>query len=158
MPRQPLIIYAETSVFGGIADREFTDASRAFFQQVRQGVFKLVLSPLLEDELQPAPDEVRVLLHEISSNAEVAEVSVEAQSLQAAFLDAGILTEKSANDALHVAIATVEGCFAIISWNFRHIVHYDKIAMYNAVSAGSGYLPIAIYSPSEIIRYEDQDV
>ena len=59
------------------------------------------------------------------------------------------------DDALHVAIATVSGCDIIVSWNFKHIVHYDKIALYNAVNRINGYKDIFINSPAEVIDYED---
>ena len=37
-------------------------------------------------------------------------------------------------DALHVAQATVASCRVIVSWNFKHIVHFAKIPLYNAVN------------------------
>jgi len=43
----------------------------------------------------------------------------------------------------------------IVSWNFRHIVHYQKIPKYNAVNVLNGYAPIAIHSPLEVIPDED---
>jgi len=71
------------------------------------------------------------------------------------YVSSGVVTEKSLGDALHVAIATVSGCDLIVSWNFRHIVHFDKIPKYNAVNVLNGYGHIGIYSPSEVIHYDD---
>lgn len=42
-------VYADTSVFGGAFDEEFQAASRTFFDQVRNGRFKLVTSALVQD-------------------------------------------------------------------------------------------------------------
>lgn len=75
-----------------------------------------------------------------------------------AYVAAGIVTPKSLDDALHVALATVSGCPAIVSWNFRHIVHFQKIPSYNAVNAVYGYRAIQICSPWEVIAYEDEDL
>ncbi len=75
--------------------------------------------------------------------------------LQANYIEADILTEKYFDDAMHVAIATVAGCDFIVSWNFKHIVHFDKIPKYNAVNVLNGYGTIGIYSPLEVIQYED---
>jgi len=36
----------------------------------------------------------------------------------------------------------------------RHIVHFDKIPMYNGINKVMGYDEIAIYSPREVIEYE----
>jgi len=78
--------------------------------------------------------------------------------LRDAYLQAKIVTPKYADDALHVALATVAGCTLIVSWNFQHIVHFQKIPLYNAINVLQGYQPIAIYSPREVIHYEDEEV
>ncbi|MDJ0509521.1 MAG: hypothetical protein QNJ64_09750 [Crocosphaera sp.] len=57
-------------------------------------------------------------------------------------------------DALHVALASVSGCSMIVSWNFKHIVHFQKIPLYRAINAVKGYAQIDIYSPLEVINYE----
>ncbi len=64
------------------------------------------------------------------------------------------MTSKSAEDALHVALATTWSCSIIVSWNFRHIVHFEKIPLYNAVNVLNGWGHIGIYSPLEVIEYE----
>jgi hypothetical protein len=42
----------------------------------------------------------------------------------------------------------------IVSWNFKHIVNYQKIPLYNAVNILHGYGQIAIYSPLEVVGNE----
>lgn len=37
-------------------------------------------------------------------------------------------------------------------------VHFDKIPLYNAVNRKKGYPTIAIYSPREVIEYEDENI
>ena len=63
----------------------------------------------------------------------------------------GILGKASLNDALHVAIATVAKADMIVSWNFKHIVHFEKIRMFNAVNLREGYGIIDIRSPLEVV-------
>jgi hypothetical protein len=41
----------------------------------------------------------------------------------------------------------------LISWNFKHIVHYETIQRFNAVNIELGYKPVSIYSPREVTRY-----
>jgi hypothetical protein len=43
----------------------------------------------------------------------------------------------------------------IVSWNFRHIVHFQKMPLYNAVNALHRYPAIEIHSPAEVIEDED---
>ena len=78
-----------------------------------------------------------------------------ALKLQKAYIDADILSEKYSTDALHVALATVSKVSLIVSWNFKHIVNFQKIPMYNTVNKLRGFDDIAIYSPLEVIEYED---
>ena len=50
-----------------------------------------------------------------------------------------MVPERSLADALHVAMATVSECELIVSWNFKDIVHFEKIPKYNAVNVLNGY-------------------
>ena len=150
-------VYADTSVFGGCFDEEFETASLGFFDEVRAGRFALVSSAVVREEIGPAPPDVRALFTEISQLMETAEASPEARRLQAAYLRAGIVGYAGRPDALHVAVATVSGCRAIVSWNFRHIVHFDKIPLYNGVNLVEGYGTIGIHTPREVLRYEVEE-
>jgi hypothetical protein len=75
--------------------------------------------------------------------------------LQQQYIDSGFIGSHAEQDALHVAVATVSCCDLIVSWNFKHIVHFDKIAKFNAVNTLKGHGQIGIYSPLEVIAYDD---
>lgn len=151
---KPLRVYADTSVFGGILDEEFCEESRAFFDQVKQEAFSLVTSAIVQEEIQPAPEEIRLFFEQMIPLTEVAEITEEMLNLRDAYLDAKIIPPSFSDDALHVAIATVSRCSLVVSWNFKHIVHFDKIKLYNAVNTLNGFDEIAIFSPLEVISYE----
>jgi len=151
-------VYADTSVFGGVFDDEFAVPSRAFFVLVREGRFRLVVSAAVQEEVSNAPEQVQQWFAEVAPLTEIVEMTEEATHLRQAYLNAGIVTPRSALDALHVAQATVSGCELIVSWNFRHIVNYQRIPMYNAVNTLPGYPQIAIYSPAEVTNDEEEDV
>ena len=38
------------------------------------------------------------------------------------------------------------------SWNFKHIVHFEKIAGYQGVNSLRGYRSPKIYSPREVVK------
>ncbi len=42
-------------------------------------------------------------------------------------------------DTQHIAIATVQQVDLLVSWNFKHIVNFDKIRLYNSVNLKYGY-------------------
>jgi hypothetical protein len=70
----------------------------------------------------------------------------------------GILTPKFYNDGVHVALATIAEVDILVSWNFKHIVHFDKIRLFNAINLERGYKPLQIYSPREVMSYgTDED-
>ena len=62
-----------------------------------------------------------------------------------------IYLKGSANDAFHVALATVARADMIVSWNFKHIVHYEKMRGFNAVNLKEGYGQLEIHAPPEVI-------
>ena len=151
-------VYADTSVFGGAFEPEFEGASGRFFDNVRNGRFRLVLSAIVEDEIIGAPGAVRALFAEIYNMAEVIEPDDQAFVLQKAYVKRGIVGEKWGADALHVALATLAGCSLVVSWNFKHIVHLQRIMLYNEINALMGLQPIAICSPLEVMEYGEEDV
>jgi len=54
---------------------------------------------------------------------------------------------------LHIAVATVGEADVLVSWNFKHIVRFDKIRLFNAVNLEYGYKPLQIFSPREVTTY-----
>lgn len=58
---------------------------------------------------------------------------------------------------MHIALATVAEVDILVSWNFRHIVHFEKIRQFNAANLEMGYRTIGIHSPREVTFDENQD-
>ncbi|VAX42859.1 hypothetical protein MNBD_PLANCTO03-247 [hydrothermal vent metagenome] len=154
--QRPLRAYLDTSVFGGVFDAGFDEASRAFIDSIRVGrVIAMVGSTTLA-ELSQAPDRVQAVLAELPPESVVrCGITEEVECLRDAYLDAGVLTPKWTDDATHVATATVHDADILVSWNFRHIVNYDKIRLFNAVNVRLGYRQIAIHSPLEL-QHDDE--
>ena len=78
-------------------------------------------------------------------------MTAESEQLRDAYLAAGVVGPAAMNDAHHVALATVARADLIVSWNFRHIVHVEKIRRFNAVNLMEGYVTIDIRSPREVV-------
>ena len=75
MSNEMVRVYADTSVFGGVFDEEFSSASQLFFEQVRRGELRLVVSEVIRKEIQGAPAKVKELFDAMLVNAEVADVT-----------------------------------------------------------------------------------
>jgi len=56
---QPLRVYVDTSVFGGVHDNEFRTPSERFFAAMRGGAFIVLVSEPLVVEIASAPSIVR---------------------------------------------------------------------------------------------------
>ena len=150
-------VYVDTSVFGGTQDEEFSESSRRFFQRVHDGEFSVLISQVSLDELALAPEAVKAVLGNLSEQ-QVQRIAItdEIKVLADAYFAAGALGKTNADDALHVAAATVARADVIVSWNFKHIVNFQRIRRVNGVNLASGYPMLDIRSPLEM-DYGDQD-
>ena len=145
----PLRVYADTSVFGGCFDKEFDDESRTFFEQVSSGKIVLLISDLTVRELEHAPLEVREFYSTLAGYESVV-ATEECYVLRDAYLKADVVGRASADDALHVAIATVNRADIILSWSFKHIVQRRRIHGFEAVNTLMDYRSPEMFSPREI--------
>ena len=149
-------VYIDTSVIGGCFDAEFAKWSNGLMKDFRLGHFKPVVSEIIDAELRNAPVRVRdKYLQLIEWGAEFVEIDEEVLTLVAHYLKSRILSAKFENDMRHIALATVHKTDLLLSWNFKHIVHFDKIKSFNAVNEKMGYKPMHIYSPREVANYEE---
>jgi hypothetical protein len=147
-----LRVYADTSVFGGCFDEEFAEHSKAFFGEIAAGRFTLVLSSVTLRELLDAPEQVRAVLAAVPiEHVETIIDQPEITELRDAYLAAGVVGPGSREDAEHVAAASVADVDMIVSWNFKHIVHFDKILGYHGVNLIRGFRCVNIYSPREVV-------
>ena len=147
----PIKVYVDTSVIGGAFDIEFMKDSIKFFDLVKRNYFKLVISPVVIDEIKPAGPDINAFFNNILSYAEIVGVDDEALDLRQAYINEGILTIESSADALHVALASVNRIPLIVSWNFKHIVNVNRIRAYNSTNLKYGYSVIDIRTPLEFI-------
>lgn len=145
-------VYIDTSVVGGCFDDEFSQESLMLFEMAKLGELVLLISNILADELLLAPEQVQRIITELPQKSfEIINESDESRKLRDKYLESEIVGSKHFNDAHHVAIATVSEATMIVSWNFKHIVHYDKIRSFNKVNISCGYNEIQIYCPLEVI-------
>ena len=151
-------IHIDTSAIGGCFDAEFEQWSNALFEDFRQRRYVPVVSDVTAAEIEPAPAFVRAQ-HEaiVALGAEVLQTDREALDLVSRYTTRSVLGPKFFNDMLHIALATIAEVDVLVSWNFRHIVRFDKIRMFNAVNIEQGYKPLTIYSPREVMTYGSED-
>jgi hypothetical protein len=149
------IIYFDTSVIGGCFDKEFEKWSNGLMADLQNGFFKGATSEVVAAELKFAPETVKQkYLQFIEAGIELYKIDKDVEILTEAYLSRQIVAKKFKNDLIHIALATVNNADILVSWNFKYIVHYDKITKFNAVNLEYGYRPLTILSPREVTTYE----
>lgn len=144
------VLYLDTSVIGGAFDAEFQIYSRAIIRKIMDGFMLGAISNLTLEELIGAPHNVRQYFESIPTECiRILPLNDDVEILAQAYLDKKILSMQYSDDALHIAIATYYKTDVLISWNFKHIVNYNKIKLFNAVNMEHGFQPLEIRSPME---------
>lgn len=151
-------VYADTSVIGGCFDVEFREWSMALFDEFKAGTKKVIVSDVVRLELERANSAVRTKLNQVPfTNRIYIGSNPEAEKLAQSYIDEGALTNKSMNDALHIAHATLIEADVLASWNFKHIVNFEKIKLYNAINRYFGFRTIDIRTPREILNVTEYE-
>ena len=149
-------IYFDTSVFGGVFDKEFEEATLQLFERVKLGQIVCVYSDLTESELLDAPEKVRNYFKSLSKkNIERVIVNDEILTLASKYVNEKVVGQTSFDDCVHIAAATLSKVDILVSWNFKHIVNVYRIRGYNSINIRSNYQSLEIRSPKEILEYED---
>ncbi len=149
------VYYVDSSVVGGSFDREFREPTRTFWQQAKAKRFAVLLSALVGKELAGAPEIVkRFYQTEVRQTASVVDITEEMVELANAYVAAGAVPSTYRDDAIHVAAATVSRAWAVVSWNFKHLVNIRRENIFNSVNILHGYRAIRIISPMEVIEDE----
>ncbi|HEV7242718.1 MAG TPA: hypothetical protein VGQ36_26050 [Thermoanaerobaculia bacterium] len=61
------------------------------------------------------------------------------------------LPDKAASDALHVALAAVNGMDFLLTWNCTHIANGVVLKIVNAICRDNGYEPPIVCTPEELL-------
>ncbi len=151
-------LYIDTSVFGGYFDEEFSEFTRPLFNRLQNGEFRLLFSTVTQDELNPAPEKVKVLVRNLKvENTDFIEINDEAVELATQYIVEKVVGQTSFADCLHIALATINRADYLISWNFKHIVNVLRIRGYNSINIKNGYKELEIRSPRDFMIYEDNN-
>jgi len=152
MVGKKISLYLDTSVIGGYFDKEFEQDTRLLFHNIKDGKYNVFISDLTEQELENAPEKVKNLLNEIEYQQIV--VTPECEGLADEYLKENVVGATSKDDCVHIATATINNVDVLVSWNFKHIVNFQKIRGYNSINIKNGYKHLEIRSPKDMGLYE----
>ena len=130
-------MYLDTSVISALFDErnpERQGLTRSFFDAIER--FHVHVSDLTLAELERTPDrELGQRMRRTIEGFTVLEMTDEAGGLADEYVSRGAVPETYPEDAIHVAIAALNGMDYLLSWNFRHLVRRrtrDVVDMVNS--------------------------
>ena len=149
--------YLDTSVlnfFFAEDDIAKRDITVKFFDQLHLIADQVCISDEVIREINQAPESIRIQLDGLINKIEplLLEVNAEVEELADRYIKEEIIPERYRRDAIHIAVAVINGIEAIVSWNFSHIVKLKTRVMVNGINRLLGYHEIEICSPEEVIE------
>lgn len=126
-------------------------SAKALFEEIKSGKHEAYISKIVIDEISAAPELKQSKMAEILRDIPVLDISEECNDLAQEYLGRNIIPEDYKNDALHIAIATVYGIDALVSYNFEHIVRLKTIREVSGTNIAKGYKIIDLIIPEEVL-------
>ena len=155
------VVYLETTVVSYLAAKPNRDVIIAGHQQSTQewwdekrSDFRLVTSQLVVQEAGKGDTQAAQHRLGILKKLELLEITSEATNLAHALIAKEAIPNTSIEDALHVAIAVVNGCQYLLTWNYRHLAGANARERIHALCRSEGYEPAIICTPEELLEAE----
>ena len=147
-------LYIESSVFNFVFAEDAPEkqkTTKVFFAKKLLD-FDLFISDLVINELSKTKEPKRSALLGLVANcpSKTLQSNEETAALAQIYVNEGVVPEKFINDALHIAIASVNGIDIVVSWNLEHIVKLKTIVDVNKINLREKYKQIIIVTPEEI--------
>jgi predicted nucleic acid-binding protein len=150
-------VYLETSIVSYYSSRPSRDIITTARQQVTRewweeyrGKFDTYISALVLEEAKGGdPDAAKKRLTALEG-IPILEISNEAEELATAFVKFGPIPEVHSEDALHIALAVINGMDFLVTWNFHHINNAKMKKEIIRIAEENGYECPVICSPEEL--------
>lgn len=149
MPRR-YRLYLDTSVPNAYFDEKNLyrqEITRQFWSRLKD--YDVLISDLVIREMKATGNKkLRNELTELVKHFELLSTkSDEIRLLAERYVSEGIIPVRHIEDAVHIAVTTVNSLDVLVSWNFEHIVKLKTKREVNAVNVLLGYNPIEIIEP-----------
>jgi len=152
-----LKLYLDTSVISAAVDErepEKRTITRRLLAEIKRGEYESFISELVTAEIDRAGQKDAIRLRAVINdlNPERLFMIDEAKVLADKYVKAKIIPARYINDAVHIALASINDLDVIVSWNFKHMVKVKTKLEVRGVNTLMGYKEIEIYSPLEVVK------
>lgn len=156
-------VYIETSVISYLAARPSKTILGAAHQQItsawweRRDEFELVVSESVLRECGAGDPDAAQRRLGIVADLPLLLIDERALHIAEALVEQGIVPTKAAEDALHIAVATIHGVDYLLTWNCRHIANPEIQRNIAAYLEQLGYFLPFICTPEELLGEENAE-
>lgn len=152
-----LKFYLDTSVWNFYyADDapEKMEITRLFFESLNKGNYQIYSSGVVIREIENADDATKASLIDLIKKCPPIMLNMddEVVNLAALYIEAKIIPVNKRDDALHIAVSTVNEMDALVSWNYRHLANLNKKEKVRSLNLAQGYFKeLEMITPMEVI-------
>ena len=153
-------VYIETSVISYLVAKPSNNIIITGHQLATQDMWKTInnfdiyISDIVIQEASKRDEEQVSLRLKIIEPLRILEIDDEAKHLANILLKGKAIPKRCPEDALHIAIAVINGMDFIITWNFKHINNPFTKAKIRQLIEGQNYHCPELCSPDEFIGEE----
>jgi len=154
----PPATYLDSNVISYLTARPSRDIVTLAHQQLTQQWwdqqrhnFDLYVSELVMFEIGRGDPSAAESRRAFVRGLPVLRITDEARLLADRVFRATTLPDKAAPDALHVALAAVNGMDFLVTWNCTHIANGVVLKVVNAACRENGYEPPIVCTPEELL-------
>lgn len=150
-------MYVETSAISYLAARPSRDIRVAAHQQLtsdwwnnQSHQYDLFISQIVLDEARAGDKQEAAKRLTALQDLPLLEINEEVIRLADNLVQSHAIPKKAAQDALHIAIACVNGMDYLLTWNCKHIANAKMRNRIDKVCRDAGYVPTVICTPEEL--------
>lgn len=152
-------VYLETSVISYLVARPnqrdlivaaHQELTREWWENRRYEFTLFASAIVIEEALRGDPTYAKARMS-IIEQLRLADVSLAARELAARLLREAALPPKANADALHIAIAAVNGIDNLLTWNCTHLANAAILPRVNDICRAAGFQPPYVSTPEELM-------
>ena len=151
-------IYLETTIISYYSSRPNRDIVIAGHQQITKDFidksalqYDIFVSELVIEECKSGDKEAAILRLELLKTFNLLELNDAALSLAKSLVSSKIVPNQYAEDALHIALATMHGMDYLVTWNCKHIANAHIRNKLEKAIRNHGYVLPVICTPEELM-------
>jgi predicted nucleic acid-binding protein len=156
-------VYLETTVIGHIAGRLHPVAmvlarqqsTRDWWNTARER-YRLFISDLVIAECEGGDTDAVRERQQVIANIAILQTTDAAKTLADSLLTARAVPATEPRDALHIALAAINGIDYLATWNFKHIMNPSTQHLIDDVCHKAGIVSATICTPEQLlVSYDD---